>query len=53
MTPAEARAEARRQIPRRLFRGVPVFDLGWSSRVHQACEHADPLTPRLWAPVPR
>lgn len=49
-TPAAARAAARRQIPRAAFRGVPVFDARWAGKVHQACESADPLTPRLWAP---
>lgn len=53
-TPSEARAVARREIPRRAFRGVPVFDIRWSSRVLQDCTDADALTPRLWAPpVPR
>jgi hypothetical protein len=52
-TPSEARAVARREIPRPLFRGAPVFDSRWSLRVAQDCTHADPLTPRLWAPVPR
>lgn len=49
-TPATARAAARRHTPRAAFRGVPVFDGQWAAQVHQDCESADPLTPRLWAP---
>lgn len=53
-TPSEARAVARREIPRAAFRGAPVFDARWSGRVAQDCTSIDPLTPRLWAPaVPR
>lgn len=53
-TPTEARAAARRQIPRSAFRGAPVFDGHWAAQVHQDCESADPTTPRLWASrVPR
>ncbi len=49
-TPTEARAAARRHTPRAAFRGAPVFDGQWAAQVHQDCESADPLTPRLWAP---
>lgn len=52
-SPTAARREARRSIPRAEFRGVPVFDCTWSTRVLQDCESADPYTPRLWAPRAR
>lgn len=53
-TPTQARAVARREIPKASFRGEAVFDARWSTRVLQDCESADPYTPRLWAPrVPR
>lgn len=48
--PAEARAAARREIPRQSFRGWPVADLGYNVEVAAQCSAYDVRTARLWGP---
>lgn len=47
---SEARATARREIPRAQFRGWPVADLGFAIEVAASCSTYDVRTARLWGP---
>lgn len=48
--PSEARAQARAEIPRAVFRGHAVADAGWDSEVRRGCDTYNTAAVRLWGP---